>query len=815
MLLLTAAGASAATEQQLLDILNSRADVPAKAEACRELRMAGSAAAVPQLAAMLEDDSLNHAARYALEGIGGPAVRVTLREALKKVQGLNRAGVIASLGALKDHQAVPLIIPALSENDVLVAAAAAGALGNIADEASAVALFAAITNSPPELRDRLLDALLKCAEAAVTGGETNRATRIYRQLRASQFPENIRVAAWRGKFLSGAGDRTRDLLDALLGEDAALRLMSLKVVREGGYRLRSTDLISWPRLSKEAQVAFLEVAAKQPAVAVELVRLGIASQDLTVRAAAWRAAGEANVISLAGDLAATAAVGAPVERLAAREALTRLHGESATGALMDLLKTGAPPVQAEIVTALGARDETTAVPELIERARDDVEPLRSAALDALSRIRDPKSLPALLEIASTSDSEAKAGPALRAVTVILQSAPDKTAVTTNVLAAFERADEPRKRWLLPLLPELGTPAALEALLVETHNPTAARARPALEALCSWPTAAATQPLLEIARATSDPATHSKALRGAIATSTYEADPTRRLNSLREALAAAREPAEKKLALSQVAEVASTGALELALRLLGDKDIAIEAGLAALGVAAKLAPDSPSLVTDAAERVLAQVRSPLILERAWNLLGQSAAPGEFIRDWLVAGPYRQTGADSALAVFSIVFPPEQGEPVTWKAFKTGKSANLLALFPGGQNAAAYLKARLTAPSAADAILLLGSDDGVKAWFNGEPVVSSNVDRGEVADQDKAGIRLKPGTNELMLKVTQGSGGWSACARIVGADGRPVPGLRMEMSWDETAATDVLSPTAGAKPAAKPELPPTPAIRAASQ
>jgi hypothetical protein len=56
-----------------------------------------------------------------------------------------------------------------------------------------------------------------------------------------------------------------------------------------------------------------------------------------------------------------------------------------------------------------------------------------------------------------------------------------------------------------------------------------------------------------------------------------------------------------------------------------------------------------------------------------------------------------------------------------------------------------------------------------------VHSNNIDRGAVPDQDRAPIQLKKGPNLLLLKITQGGGGWSACARIVAADGTPIPGL----------------------------------------
>jgi hypothetical protein len=84
----------------------------------------------------------------------------------------------------------------------------------------------------------------------------------------------------------------------------------------------------------------------------------------------------------------------------------------------------------------------------------------------------------------------------------------------------------------------------------------------------------------------------------------------------------------------------------------------------------------------------------------------------------------------------------------------------------------------APEATDAILLMGSDDGIKVWLNGAIVHNNNIDRGQVVDQDMAPIKLKKGENELLLKITQGGGGWSACARIVGPDSRPIEELRVK-------------------------------------
>jgi hypothetical protein len=103
-----------------------------------------------------------------------------------------------------------------------------------------------------------------------------------------------------------------------------------------------------------------------------------------------------------------------------------------------------------------------------------------------------------------------------------------------------------------------------------------------------------------------------------------------------------------------------------------------------------------------------------------------------------------------------------------------------------------------PEETPARLLMGSDDGVKAWLNGAVVYGNNVDRGLIVDQDMASIVLKKGTNDLLLKVTQGGGGWAVCARIVGVNGQPLSAMK-------------IVPTTGVATAqAAPVPPPAPAV-----
>jgi len=95
--------------------------------------------------------------------------------------------------------------------------------------------------------------------------------------------------------------------------------------------------------------------------------------------------------------------------------------------------------------------------------------------------------------------------------------------------------------------------------------------------------------------------------------------------------------------------------------------------------------------------------------------------------------------------------------------------------GGDQRVAYLRAQLTSPSAQEAQIELGSDDGVKVWLNGEIVHTNNRLRGCIPGEDVFGVSLQEGLNVLLLKVNQGGGDWAACVRIVKPDGSYIDGL----------------------------------------
>ncbi len=85
----------------------------------------------------------------------------------------------------------------------------------------------------------------------------------------------------------------------------------------------------------------------------------------------------------------------------------------------------------------------------------------------------------------------------------------------------------------------------------------------------------------------------------------------------------------------------------------------------------------------------------------------------------------------------------------------------------------------------ATLRIGSDEGVKVWWNDALVLSRDVNRVSELDQDAVPVHLPPGWNKLLVKVAERKGPWSLLVRITDPEGRPIPDL-VEASAEEVQA-----------------------------
>jgi len=158
-------------------------------------------------------------------------------------------------------------------------------------------------------------------------------------------------------------------------------------------------------------------------------------------------------------------------------------------------------------------------------------------------------------------------------------------------------------------------------------------------------------------------------------------------------------------------------------------------------------------------------------------------------WWTLGPFENQGdglKDTVLAPetepvdLAKSYAGKGGRRIKWQ--KKERPATLSPTSPfvlhfgDSRNAAAYALTWIDSPTARDAVLAVGSDDGIVAWLNDKRVHANLAHRGHVAKSDKVPVRLKAGRNKLLLKVTQAWGGWATSAYVLDKGGSEITGLR---------------------------------------
>jgi len=196
------AAARKALEKRLVDTLTGGISRSAQDYVCRRLRIVGTAQAVPALAALLPAEETSHIARYALERIPDEKAAGALRDALPKVNNKLKSGMIGSLGARRDTKSINTISKFAGDSDPMLARAAIQSLGLIGTPAAAKELEEFAKKAPDNMKMRVADARLVCAERLLADGEKDEAVAVYKDLRGDDQPSYIRVAAMRGMVIA-------------------------------------------------------------------------------------------------------------------------------------------------------------------------------------------------------------------------------------------------------------------------------------------------------------------------------------------------------------------------------------------------------------------------------------------------------------------------------------------------------------------------------------------------------------------------------------------------------------------------------------
>ncbi len=774
LILFAACAVGTGHERDLIAVLQSNAGVVEKCSACQQLRICGTAQSVAALAALLGDERVGHAARYALEGMPYAEAGTALRDALGRTSGAIKAGLIDSIGRRRDTAATPLLVPLLRDADTTIAMAAASALGGIGDQTAAAALVAAGDRRNPEVRIAVWEALLCCGEECLRQGNKSEASAIYHAVWEAEPPSAIRIAAWRGEALSDDARRAKLVVAALTGGDEPLRLAAITFVRQTkDEAMLRACLRQWKSLDADAQVLVVNILADRgDRASLADVLEACKSSEQSVRVAGVKAVG---VLGDAGNVALLAERAAQTlgdEQAAARESLRTLRGKNVHAEMIELVKQADPAVRVELIQTLADRRATEGTPVLLQTAADDQASVRAASYRALRELAgaaDVGKLVALLMEATGSEQK-------QLENTILGVARRANASAETSKAIIAKLDSVRdvqcKGTMIGILGQLGDESSLATLRRSLGDADVEIRYAAITGLGRWPTAEPLPDLLRIAGDKNSGSCQVRALGAYIdlvgALASMPAD--EKVRCYKTAMDLSPNAAAKKRIFAGLTNVRTLESMQLAASYIQDEQVKAEAALAVVTIAGEIHATNAEPVARALERVVAAKAGGNIEEQAKKTLDEIRAVRSYLTDWEVAGPYAEKDKNYA-QLFDVAFDPEKpNTQVQWRKMPVSKYdqhpayLDLLKELDGGEQKVAYLRTQIEAEDAKPVTLEIFSDDGVKAWLNGKVIHANNVARPIAAEPDRVNATLNKGVNTLMLKVTQNNMPWGAIVRV---------------------------------------------------
>ena len=130
---------------------------------------------------------------------------------------------------------------------------------------------------------------------------------------------------------------------------------------------------------------------------------------------------------------------------------------------------------------------------------------------------------------------------------------------------------------------------------------------------------------------------------------------------------------------------------------------------------------------------------------------------------------------------------------WRELQDGGVSGLVRLdrlFSQWRWASAYAHTKVAAEHETAAELRLGTESPVKVWLNGELVLAKAQGRKYLPDQLVVPVTLLPGSNSILLKSSNQTGGCTPCGyswlfamRLTAPGGGPLTGVRLLKGREE--------------------------------
>lgn len=573
-----------AIETSILGVLKGSATLEGKQFLCQRLAQLGGDASVPVVAAMLDDAATFDMALYALGAIPGSGTDEVLLAALRNSSGMQRVGIINTLGSRRVERAGTELQGFLGSGDSVVAAAAASALGAIGNETSLRALMSARDASRGIVRRSIQEAVLVCATRAQERGAGASALGAFMSLNVAGVPMPVRCAALRGAILCDVGGAMKLVASTLRGGEPSLQTAVVQTVREMPTNETVRAIAgTYALLPPQGRIQLIAALAhhRDPAV-LEIVAKCLGDKSPEVRTAALKAFGVLGDARAVRMLASTAAKGKGSEQAEARLSLAGLNAPGVDDSIAALLLIEQAAVKKELIRAIRERRVTATIPALLVAARDPSDQVRGDASAALKYVVNAGDLPAILDLLVAEKSESCRRDLEIAAGVAARKIADPAQQDVLLLARIASVKDPAARLaLIRVLGKVGARNSLPFLRSVLKESDQEGRLAALRALSEWPTSASYADLWSVATGAADKTQRAIALRGAVRVLGFDtiSSAAAMEQYYRDALALAGNIEERKALLALVGQGHSLAAFRIASEYLTDGDLCAEAEVA--------------------------------------------------------------------------------------------------------------------------------------------------------------------------------------------------------------------------------------------
>jgi HEAT repeat protein len=496
------------------------ATLHAKARACQQLGEFGTEEAVPALAALLSDEKLSAYARSGLEGIPGPSAVEALRSATGTLKGKLLAGVVNSLGVLRDRNAVAILQKFAAHPGSGVARESLLALGRISNPESIRIVQGALSSGPEPFRPDAAAAALLAAGFQLAAGNDQTAIALYDAVRNANVARSYHTAATRGAIVARRGGALAMVRQTLKSDDRELRNVALLTLRELPPDGIADFLISESESARpDLQAQLIEAMAEfHNARTLGVVRSKASHQNPHIRRAALGVLGKSGEASDAVILLKTVTGSKdPADISVASASLTRLDGAGVdTEITRALAQSTTTESRIALIDVLGRRGTVSASSELIRQAGDAANPEVSLvafrAMRSLVGLRDVLPLIDVTKTCRDGTRRAAAETALHYASI----RNDPGQAGAFVLAELERATEDldKASWIKTLA-LLGYDKAVPAIAPMMRDRNSWLAGVAIDNLGKWPDPSPIDSLLNMAETASDTQMRTRALGAAV------------------------------------------------------------------------------------------------------------------------------------------------------------------------------------------------------------------------------------------------------------------------------------------------------------